>query len=491
MSDSENDFESEVQTDQGDSDSELDDNEDEPMSDHEPPPEGDHDLGIGDSASAMGSEVQFSFHRNQPLINGEEEAAQFISENPYLGKVFKKMIKDGIAEETKSNKTNPKGRQGNNQNGNIWEKTDEESVPVTTPIKRIQKTTSPFKSPSDTMIYAPMLNRVAESERNENELIDKISNFVEGIRLQTSRRRDSDQSTPRSSSHRNRVEHRPDQDRDRSPQAGTSREDPHGVRKEIREAEQFKPSAEPPRGMMFNNNDDNDDDFFHLTCHVDNNLKNRIERGEFIKLEKLLPKRKNFKGGNDDSRLEWITRDGMTFLAPVQDQEQKINGIKHWDQAFRVYAALYCGANPECSKEVWQYIYTIHSATSSYQWDNVAYYDYTFRQLMSERPKRSWAKTYAQLWQLALRDPISKASDVSTGSSGSHSNQKSKIKDWRDRCCWRFNRTGKCDKQPCNFDWRCSYCGIWNSHGANTCRKKGNAGKSNSPASREGGSNKN
>ena len=46
----------------------------------------------------------------------------------------------------------------------------------------------------------------------------------------------------------------------------------------------------------------------------------------------------------------------------------------------------------------------------SYQWDNVAYYDYTFRQLMAEHPQRSWAKTYAQLWQLVLRDPIQKSS---------------------------------------------------------------------------------
>ena len=35
---------------------------------------------------------------------------------------------------------------------------------------------------------------------------------------------------------------------------------------------------------------DTDDDFFHVTCHVDPQLKERIEAGQFIELEKLLPK---------------------------------------------------------------------------------------------------------------------------------------------------------------------------------------------------------
>ena len=37
-----------------------------------------------------------------------------------------------------------------------------------------------------------------------------------------------------------------------------------------------------------------DDDFFHLTCHVDPSLVSKIEKGEFIDLERLLPKDRNF-----------------------------------------------------------------------------------------------------------------------------------------------------------------------------------------------------
>ena len=36
------------------------------------------------------------------------------------------------------------------------------------------------------------------------------------------------------------------------------------------------------------------------------------------------------------------------------------------------------------------------------------YYDMTFRQLMSQKPGRSWAKIYTQLWNLAMCKPVNK-----------------------------------------------------------------------------------
>ena len=59
-----------------------------------------------------------------------------------------------------------------------------------------------------------------------------------------------------------------------------------------------------------------DDDFFHLTCHIEPNLIHKIEKGEFVKLEKLLPKDK--LGSKEENKLEWVQRDGGTFLVPAQ-----------------------------------------------------------------------------------------------------------------------------------------------------------------------------
>ena len=44
-----------------------------------------------------------------------------------------------------------------------------------------------------------------------------------------------------------------------------------------------------------------DDDFFHLTCHIDPSLFHKIEKGEYVELEKLLPKDKLSKVGGEDN----------------------------------------------------------------------------------------------------------------------------------------------------------------------------------------------
>ena len=59
-----------------------------------------------------------------------------------------------------------------------------------------------------------------------------------------------------------------------------------------------------------------DDDFFHQTSHIDLLLKQKIENGEFVDLDKLLPKDR-VGGANrysDDNRMEWIQRDGGDLL---------------------------------------------------------------------------------------------------------------------------------------------------------------------------------
>ena len=37
--------------------------------------------------------------------------------------------------------------------------------------------------------------------------------------------------------------------------------------------------------------DSEDDDFFHITCHIDKALREKIERGDFVELEKLIQKK--------------------------------------------------------------------------------------------------------------------------------------------------------------------------------------------------------
>ena len=88
-----------------------------------------------------------------------------------------------------------------------------------------------------------------------------------------------------------------------------------------------------------------DDEFFHVTCHINSNTAQKIEWGKFIDLDKLLMHDRIKKSNYD--RLEFIMKEGQTYLAPAGgDREPKVNGIWRWEQAFRVYAAIYSKANP-------------------------------------------------------------------------------------------------------------------------------------------------
>ena len=84
----------------------------------------------------------------------------------------------------------------------------------------------------------------------------------------------------------------------------------------------------------------------------------------------------------------------------------KTNNFRKWEQAFWVYATIYCGANPSRAKEIWQYITVINTAASSFIWENVYNYDVTFRQLMQFNPTRSWVVMYNHMWSLSMRDPL-------------------------------------------------------------------------------------
>ena len=195
---------------------------------------------------------------------------------------------------------------------------------------------------------------------------------------------------------------------------------------------------------------DNDDEFFHIACHIEPSLRTKIQNGEYVELEKLLPRSGNkLASANDDKRLELVFSKEGTFVAPSQDREVKINSARKWEQAFRIYAAIYTKENPSRSHEIWKYIHVINMAAATHSWDNVAYYDFTFRQLMASKPWRSWAKIYSQGWNLALNESVSRNSNpmqpYTIKTPAKH--------DWRDNCCWKFNKN-RCSHTAtnCNFD---------------------------------------
>ena len=343
-----------------------------------------------------------------------------------------------------------------------------------------------IKSPSDTTLYAPalrkeyisptlnrlnvsrvnVLNRLEFEKRKDNEVDNQkdISFFVDEPRRETNEHNSQREVSREEADDEERIER---------------------ARKEAEEtildAERFKATIAPPHGKdldvlidklkyMIDSNDW-DDEFFHLTCHVDLSLKQKIENGEFVELEKLLPADK--RKCTDENLVELVNKSGNTFFRPASNN-QKITNVRRWEQAFRVYAAIYSSANPSRSAEIWQYVYVINSAANTYVWDNVYYYDYTFRQLMHSKPKRSWAKIYNQLWNLAMKDPIPRSHAQHTTNNNSNSG------DWKDKCCWRFNKGVKYKTWMCKFEHRCKYYGSY-AHPLHNCpKRKNNGGNQNS-----------
>ena len=124
-----------------------------------------------------------------------------------------------------------------------------------------------------------------------------------------------------------------------------------------------------------------------------------------------MPKdRSSGRFGNDDLNkqlFQLITQGSNNFIEPPVTKNGKINNIRKWDQAFRVFAAIYMHTNPERASEIWQYVYMIHTAAAANPWENVYFYDINFRELMASKPWRSWGKTYTQGWNMAFNNSSS------------------------------------------------------------------------------------
>ena len=216
--------------------------------------------------------------------------------------------------------------------------------------------------------------------------------------------------------------------------------------------------------------DNEDDEFFHTTCHIESAIKDKIEKGKFVELDKLLQKRILQHGYKEEGRMQLINKDGVSYFVPSVDRENKIDSIKKWEQAFRVYTTIYCKANPSRAGEILQCVDIIHRAAAIFNWDNVAKYDFVFRQLMDSKPHRSWAKVYTQMWNITLNEPLKKINENSSYNNGNskHNNATHKKKD---TYCWKYNKSTCTYGRACKFEHKCSYCGIAG-HPVTNCHKK-------------------
>ena len=368
---------------------------------------------------------QGGYSEEFPLSEESDEETESLRQNPKVQKMLQEMKQATLTQLAGAKDGNRKSKSTSNKRGKL---TGDHAKLITTPL--VKQPANLIKSPSDTTIYAPALKRGVVGVALDHlpvvtdlqlvgspsgiphnvtqsfiDPVDQISSFVENIRM----------GLPTSS-----VDDRP-KGAAGSPRADDRDVDPQQTEADriIINAEKFKASVEKPKGehnqqvchvdlsqLMQLIIDNTDDEFFHLTCHIEPALRIKIEASHFVELEWLLPKSRSQVTSNEQ-RMQFINKNGASYWIPAE-RETHITGVRRWDQAFRIYAAIYCKANPSRATEIWQYIHVINTAATTYSWENVSYYDITFRHMMAQKPTRSWDKIYNQLWNLAMCDPISR-----------------------------------------------------------------------------------
>ena len=339
----------------------------------------------------------------------------------------------------------------------------------------------------------PLISEIKNKRRsNENEIINHLIN---DIRLndfpadnQTQDRVETGPSLPSIGTVQQTQENQPRDHLDELSEKRCQQDRARQIAdRAIVEAEKFRAVVATPTGKSdlsvppvdLSFNDDHAKNFCQVSNHVDTPTEQKIAVGAFLELVKLAPGRTLKLNDNTDKKLELVSKEGKTFYLPFSEKEQnKITNFKKWEDAFKVYAAIYTKYNPHRGAEIYQYVHSIQLASMSYHWDNVAYYDYHFRKLMAENPQRSWSKVNTQLWSLAMRDPIpSKLTSGFNGNTsfGGHNGQQVKKtvnNEWKDVCCWRYNKN-RCSKKAgdCKFEHRCSHCGSF-SHIYLNCNRR-------------------
>ena len=234
------------------------------------------------------------------------------------------------------------------------------------------------KSPSDTTIYTPGLRKASIEDVS---LIEKISNFVESIRIDerrnAHRHKNWDGGLKGGQQDVRVVEQKQQHGNDRqysstgTTAASTSHdsddeepEKPSEIANQLLvQAEKFKARIEAPKGneiggmimpydklrskfvkpeglapidskILFLHNFDQDDEFFHVTSQIDPSLRVKIERGEFIDLERLLPKDGSRPGDDLNRQLyQLITQGTISWKLLRYPNLGKLiafeNGTKH------------------------------------------------------------------------------------------------------------------------------------------------------------------
>ena len=269
------------------------------------------------------------FRQNSPDRERiSEEDDEHYRSNPQVQKLVKRMVEEQVEREMKKrmkleDKQDNQKAMGMNSNAIPIVKSPSDSATIYVPaVKRLDWNTTAHLSGS------PDLNRNITQKDITPSIQEHVNNGISQLRIISDGAR---------------------------PSTSRSEQEPVGARlarsaaeNAILEAERFRARIQSPdkgmsnKGIKFNNNnvsgvaqvpfeqeqlrhlrylDNEDDEFFHTTCHIDSSMKEKISKGSFVELDRLLQKK--LQSGHNDNRLQLINKDGASFFVPPVDREKK------------------------------------------------------------------------------------------------------------------------------------------------------------------------
>ena len=209
-----------------------------------------------------------------------------------------------------------------------------------------------------------------------------------------------------------------------------------------------------------------DEGYSVVAMHLEDTVCAKIVNHEYVDFSKLLAKDRI---AEDDRGVELVPmlHGGKTIFAPPIDRENAITSFSKWEQAFRVYSAIYTKTYPGRAHELIQYNHMIHNAATTFIWSNVYSYDRDFRIHMSKNPGRAWGIILQQAWAFQLKTKLSEIPGSQPGRGGEKGKWNNPAKR---EVCYRYNR-GKCSYgNNCKLEHRCGICSK-RGHGSWNCRK--------------------
>lgn len=141
-----------------------------------------------------------------------------------------------------------------------------------------------------------------------------------------------------------------------------------------------------------------DDKLFALAVHLDRATIDKIEKGDFVELSKLLPHDKVFPEDEFD-KVEIVSKDGKPVFHPMVDKDSAIiNSFKKWEAAFDIYAGVFVRAHPKRGPEIFEYKHMIRKASDNFVWSCIYAYDKIFRTHMETNKGHTWGKKLKDAW---------------------------------------------------------------------------------------------